>query len=674
MKKDLVKPEDLLELKFVGAVALSPDESEIFFTARKATEDRQKYFSHIYRIGVDGSVFKQFTFGEVNDSTPVITPDGEWLYFTSKRNDKKGIYRMPTAGGEAELFVSEEGSYSNLAISPDGKSLLCVFKKDDRVPKKDDKKQPPVYRHITRLFYKMDNEGFLPQDRGNIWVFDIATKKGKQITRMKDWVRSPVWFPGSNKIAFISNIQRDPDRDSLKDDIFVVPAAGGKPQKISKPDGPADLLSVSPDGKYIAFVGHDEPDDAWGVANYHVWKAPVGRGEAVDLMPRTDRMTVDLTISDTAEGFGGMGPHWSPDGKYLYFQITDSGATHLARVSSGGGSVRKIIGGKRHVASVSFSQKSKIVAMAISEPSMPAEVFVSGIGPNSRPRKLSSMNEEYVKSHKIQKPKEVIAKGHDGYPIHGWILTPPDYSPRRKYPSILEIHGGPRVQYGYTFFHEMHYLAAQGYVVYWCNPRGGQGYGRKHAETIVNAWGTVDYRDCMSFAAYMMEQKYIDKKKMGVTGGSYGGYMTNWIVGHTKLFKAAVTQRSVTNFISMYGSSDIGYDLAREIRAGDPYTYHENWWEMSPIKHVKKIRTPLLIIHSEQDLRCPIEQGEQLFIALKMLRRTVEMVRFPGEPHGLSRAGRPDRRIARLQWISSWFDKYLKGKRNAKPDIKPEGE
>ncbi|MCK4656707.1 MAG: S9 family peptidase, partial [candidate division Zixibacteria bacterium] len=175
-------------------------------------------------------------------------------------------------------------------------------------------------------------------------------------------------------------------------------------------------------------------------------------------------------------------------------------------------------------------------------------------------------------------------------------------------------------------------------------------------------WGGVDYDDCMSMADYMADKKYIDTRKMGVTGGSYGGYMTNWIVTHTNKFCAAVTQRSVTNFISFYGSSDLGFDIGREIK-GSPYTETDAWWEMSPIKHVRNIRTPLLIIHSENDLRCPIEQGEQLFAALKMLRRKVEMVRFPGEPHGLSRCGRPDRRIARLEWILKWFDLYLKGKK-----------
>ncbi len=661
MKKSKITAEDLRKLKFVTCVAMSPDESRIMFTASTVSE--KKYFSHIYIVNTDGSDLKQYTFGEVSDSAPVFSPDGEWIVFLSKRGEKKGIYRMPTSGGEAKLLVESDGSFSDISVSPDSRKILCVFAKADKLPKdKKGKKEEPVYRHITRLFYKFDGAGFLPKDRGHIYLYDIDTGKGKRIVNMRNGERSPVWFPDSRRIAFISNTQRDSDRDSLKDDIFIVSTSGGKPRRLNKPDGPSWALSVSPDARFIAFVGHDEPNDAWGVTNYHVWKVPVAVGTATDLTPKLDRMTFDLTISDSGEGFGMMRPHWSPDGKRLYFMISTSGATHVCSVTAGGRNFTTVISGKLHVKSASMAGRGNSIAAVIATPTAPAEVCVSGVAAGSRPKQLTSLNRDILRKLDVRRPKEIIVRGHDGYPIHGWILMPPNFNPKRKYPSIMQIHGGPRVQYGYSFFHEMQYLAAQGYVVYYCNPRGGQGYGREHAECIVSKWGSLDYEDCMSMARYMADMKYIDPKKMGVTGGSYGGYMTNWIVTHTQFFSAAVTQRSLSNFISFYGSSDIGFNIAREIK-GSPYTDTDDWWEMSPIKHVRNCRTPLLVIHSEQDLRCPIEQGEQMFIALKMLKRPVEMVRFPGEPHGLSRGGRPDRRIARLEWILKWFDKYLKGKK-----------
>lgn len=662
MPKKKVAIDDILKLKYLRSVSLSPDETKIMFTVEIAGSDKKKYHSHIYMIDTEGQNFRQFTYGDVNDSGPVFSPDGKWILFVSKRGEKKGIYKMPTSGGEAALLVEGDGSFSEIAISPDSRKFLCVFKKNDDVPKdKNGKKEEPVFRHITRKFYKLDNSGYVPQDQGHIYLYDIETGKGKKIINTKNGERTPVWFADNKRFAYITNIHPDPDEESLRDEIFIASISGGKPRKLDKPAGPAMALTISPDNKEIAYIGHANPNDAWGVTNFHVWKIPISGGKAIDLTPKLDRMTMDMTISDLAESDEIVKPSWSADGKMIYFQMADSGASHLCAVSSKGSPIKTIIGGKLHLAMAAFGMRKRFVVAAIADSMKPAEIFIANLNEKAKPKQLTKLNGDYVKQTKIQTPEELIVKGHDGYPIHAWIIKPPNFTPNRKYPSILEIHGGPRVQYGFTFFYEMQLLAARGYVVYYGNPRGGQGYGEKHAKCIVDGWGTVDYEDCMSLAKYMANQRYIDKKRMGVTGGSYGGYMTNWIVGHTNIFAAAVTQRSVTNIISFFGSSDIGFSFDREI-SGTFWNNLDRWWEMSPISHVKNIRTPLLISHSENDLRCPIEQGEQLFIALKKLGRKVEMVRFPEEPHGLSRCGRPDRRIARLEWIVRWFDRYLKRK------------
>jgi dipeptidyl aminopeptidase/acylaminoacyl peptidase len=307
-----------------------------------------------------------------------------------------------------------------------------------------------------------------------------------------------------------------------------------------------------------------------------------------------DRMALDVTISDTVEGHGGMRPIWSFDGKEIYFPVSENGSTRLYKVRPSGRGLTRVVGGKIHLLSASLAGKNRIIASIISDPTMPAEIFVSDPKTGAAPKQITRLNSELINQVDIRKPEEMIVRGHDGYPIHTWVLKPPGFSAKRKYPSILEIHGGPRVQYGYSFFHEMQFLAAGGYVVYYSNPRGGQGYGTKHAAIIINNWGSYDYEDCMSVAQFMATKKYIDKNRMGVTGGSYGGYMTNWIVSHTNFFKAAVTQRSVTNFVSFFGSSDYGFDLDREIK-GTPWKNLDSWWEMSPMKHVANIRTPLLI-------------------------------------------------------------------------------
>jgi len=275
---------------------------------------------------------------------------------------------------------------------------------------------------------------------------------------------------------------------------------------------------------------------------------------------------------------------------------------------------------------------------------------------------LADLNSRWLSRLELGEIEEVWFKAKDGYDLHGWILKPPGFDSRRKYPSILEIHGGPHVQYGRGFMHEFYFLAAHGYVVYFSNPRGGQGYGEQHCRAIWNQWGTIDYEDVMALADFMVEKPYIDPERMGVTGGSYGGYMTNMIIGRTDRFKAAVTQRSVSNLISMWGSSDGNWRFQQSF-ADDkpPFENLQKYWDASPMKFIGNASTPTLVIHSEKDLRVAQEQGEQVFVALRKQGVDSEMVLFPDEPHGLSRVGRTDRRIIRLNHILRWFDKYLKG-------------
>ena len=308
-----------------------------------------------------------------------------------------------------------------------------------------------------------------------------------------------------------------------------------------------------------------------------------------------------------------------------------------------------------------MSGRTKKAAIIYADIKNPGDIMTCPTtwGAETHAVKHTGLNDFLGKDVRLGTTREVSITSFDGTQIQGWLVVPPDFKATRKYPAILEIHGGPRVQYGHTFFHEMQYLASRGYVVLYTNPRGGAGRGETWAEAIAGGWGELDYKDCMAAADYLESLKYVRSAQMGVTGGSYGGYMTNWIIGHTNRFAAAVTQRSVVDLKSFVGSSDIGYDVNREFD-GWPWTNNENYIKCSPITYFKNVKTPVLIIHSEQDLRCNIEQGEQMFVMLKVLGKKVEMVRFPGEPHGLSRHGRPDRRVARLEWIDKWFSRYLK--------------
>ena len=663
-KRRAITAEDLFQLKLPNSVSLSPDETKIVFTLEHMDKKENKYFSNIYLFDLVQKQTLQFTFGNHNDGEAIWSPDGKQIAFVSTRDKKTAVYVMPITGGAEKKLKEFDGSIANLNWTPDGTKLVFCLRYNDSHFIKDEKKkkEAPVYRHITRLFYRLDGFGYIPKDKFQIYSLDIKNTQLKKLTSgNKDNVGATISSDGK-WVAYVSNRTKNPDIDMLKDDLFIIPINGGKEEKIPTPAGPIAQPKFSPDGKTIAYIGHDNPNDAWGVTNMHLWKVGVnGHPKARDLMPKFDRMTFDQSISDVGDVHDISPLYWSADSKRLFFLSSDTGATNLYYVPASGGKPTRIFNKKCHIKGFSLNGKTKTVAFIYSDLNNPGDIITCPPQYHGEKKavKHTDLNKFLRQEVQLGNTKEVFFKSFDGTEVQGWLLLPPKFNPRKKYPSILEIHGGPRVQYAHTFFHEMQYLAAKGYVVFYTNPRGGSGKGETWAEAIAKGWGELDYRDCMAAADYLEKQKYINPKKMGVTGGSYGGYMTNWIIGHTNRFQAAVTQRSVVDLKSFFGSSDIGYALNREFD-GYPWNNKENYEKCSPITYFQKVKTPVLIIHSEKDLRCNIEQGEQMFAMLKVLNKTVEMVRFPDEPHGLSRHGRPDRRIARLEWMEKWFKKYLK--------------
>jgi dipeptidyl aminopeptidase/acylaminoacyl peptidase len=556
-----------------------------------------------------------------------------------------------------------KGAFSNLSWSPDGRRLLAQFRAKDaeavaREADTEKKELGIVARHITRLFFKLDGSGYLPKERWHLWTFDAGDGEGRQLTSGEVYDDlSPVWSPDGRSIAFLSNRSPDPDRDPTVVDVFVIPAEGGEPRLIETPLGNTDHLAWSPDGQWLAYIGRIGRAEWW--RNDNLWIVPAdGRGPARNLTESCDVQVGNRTLGDVAD-WPPSPPVWSADSMHLYFQISRHGRTSLHLIGVDGEGLQQVIDRPANVGAFSLDPSGERLAFLMADMTDPGQLWLKHL-PDGPLERLTAFNDEWLGEVALGEVEEVWFEGAAGGTVQGWIMRPPGFDPGRRYPSIMEIHGGPFTQYGYTFMHEFNYLAGQGYVVYFCNPRGSQCYGEAHSRAIENNWGTADYDDLMAWADYMVAQPFIDPDRMGVTGGSYGGYMTGWIIGHTDRFRAAVAQRVVSNLVSMWGSSDFNWDFQNEFGGRPPWENLANYWRQSPMAHIGRATTPTLVIHSEQDMRCDIEQGLQLYVALKYLGVDSELVLFPDESHGLSRDGRTDRRIVRLEHIARWFNTYLK--------------
>ncbi|MFQ5454526.1 MAG: S9 family peptidase, partial [Candidatus Zixiibacteriota bacterium] len=463
-QKRNLNAEDLFNLRLATSVSISPGETKIAYTVERMDKKENKYFSNIYIYNLTLKQNRHFTYGNHNDGEAVWSPDSRQIAFISFRNKKTGIYLMPVTGGAEKQLIELDGAISNLSWAPDGKHLVFSLRYNDSHFIKDEKKkkEPPVYRHITRLFYRLDGAGFLPKDVFNIYKLNVKNGTLTKLTKSKRDNSNPSISPDGRWVTYISNRAKDPDMNSLYYDLFIIPFKGGKEKLVPTPPGPIASPKFSPDSKTIACIAHDNPDDEWGVTNFHVWKVGInGKPKARDLMPKYDRMAFDQSISDTSDIHDISTLFWSADGKRIYFLSSDTGATNLYYVPSSGGKPTSIFKGKCHIKGYSFNGKTKTVALLYADMNNPGDIITcpSQYGGEKKAEKHTDLNQILRIKIRLSKTKEVRFKSFDGTEVQGWLVFPPKFNPDKKYPSILEIHGGPRVQYAYTFFHEMQYLA-----------------------------------------------------------------------------------------------------------------------------------------------------------------------------------------------------------------------
>lgn len=667
IKKRRITADDLYRFQTISGARVSPDGTQAIYAVQRVDPKTESKYANLWIVSTDGkSPARQYTYGDQKDTSPKWSPDGWWIAFLSNRGDREKpaqLYRIPTFGGEAQPVSALAGEIESFEWSPDGKKIVCVCRKTDASvveQEKDEQKKKlgVVDRHYNRLFYKLDGYGYLPQERNHLWIIDIEKDSARQLTDHPVFdERSPSWSPDGKSIVFVSNRSQDPDASPDRHDLFVIPAKGGEMTRLETPVGQKISPVYSPDGKWIAFFAQE--GEGLEYKNRNVWVIPTdGSSPARCLTSGYDLQATGWTINDLG-GPEAMPPVWSKDGGTIYFQADYHGSALLESISVDGKDLQSIIAEGGVVINFSFDREQTRLVYTYGLMSDPGQIYVRDRS-TGKDCCLTQVNRSLLDEIDLGLIEEVWFKGPDGNDLQGWVLKPPEFDPGKKYPSIMEIHGGPLTQYGKFFMHEFYFLAAADYVVYFCNPRGGLGYGEEHARAIWGDWGKNDYGDLMAWADHMAGQPYIDPQRMGVTGGSYGGFMTVWIIGHTDRFRAAVTQRCVSNFVSMWGSSDFNWYFQKELNDKAPFEDLKYYWDHSPIAYIGNARTPTLVIHNEMDLRCPIEQGEQVFVALKRLGVDTEFVRFPEEFHGLSRTGRTDRRISRLNHIKRWFEKYLK--------------
>lgn len=655
---------DYYRLVSVSEPAVSPSGAAVAFTVTTVVESKDSRHREVWLGAADGSAPPyRLTSLSTEASGPVWSPDGSLLAFSSRRDsagvqDQDGVWflRMGALGGEA---FRVRGVHASPVWSPDGKWIAYTWAGElpDSVRKNprrgwvapDAISQGPDPKRfdgrvISHIPYKGDGRGFLrdagSEPRQHIYLVAATGGEPRQLTGGDLSQRSIAWSPDGKALAFVQDsTERDERRLDQHPDLYLVDVGTGAIRRLTTTPGYHGDPAFSPDGKQLAF------------------SCSAGRGEETDVcvMPAGGGQVRNLTGS---WNLAPRGIAWSADGSSLSFSADVQGNVHLFRVAGRGGPVTQVTRGLRQLNGFSTSSDGKVMAYVSSDVTHPSELLVAR-GDGSAERRLTSFNDKYLSEVAAIPADTLWYSSVGGLRIEGWLHQPYGYQAGKKYPLILYIHGGPHGQYGNVFFHEFQMLAGQGYWVLFTNPRGSTGYGHDFTYATRKRWGMEDYQDLMNGVNEVIRRTgQVDTTRMAVLGGSYGGFMTNWIIGHTNRFAVAQTDRSISNWFSWYGSSD-AQGLTEYEFDGFPWTQDSLYRALSPFSYVTNMKTPLLIVHSEEDYRVPITDAEQLFMALKKRGVPVEFVRYPRSSHGLSRNGPPWLLVDRLERIRTWFAHWI---------------
>jgi len=651
---------DYYKLTALGDPQVSPDGRRVAFTVTTVVEDKDKRHSEIWMVAADGSApAYRYTSPSTEASNPTWSPDGSLLAFSSRREgseDDVWFLRTGAPGGEA---FQVKGVHAVPMFSRDGQWLLYGWRgaEPDSLKKEPWRTRvsplaitrgPDVKRFDGRVYtsipFVADERGFLPPRETrrptHLYVVPIGGGDPRQLTSGELSQGAAAWSPDGKTIVFVQDSTEPVEvRDQVRPDIYLLNVADGAIRRLATGFVENGSPSWSPDGKTIAFIcskGRGAENDVCAI--------PVTGGTARNL-------TADWALDPGS-------PTWSPDGKVIYSDAETRGNVHLFAVAATGGPVRQVTSGERQLRGFAKSLDGRVLAYTASDVTHPVELWVAPLATPAQEKRVTSFNDSLVAGIAMIPADTFWFTGVGGLRIEGWLMKPYGYQPGKRYPLVLSIHGGPHSNYGNVLFPEFQMLAGQGYWMLFTNPRGSSGYGHAFTFATRARWGMEDYQDLMQAVDVVIARGVVDTTRMAVLGGSYGGFMTNWVVGHTDRFRVAETDRSIFNWYSWYGSSD-AQGLTDYEFLGEPWEQDSIYKFYSPMTYAARIRTPMLIVHSEDDKRTPITDGEQLFVTLRKRGIPSEFVRYPRSYHGLSRTGPPWLLVDRLERIRTWFAHWI---------------
>lgn len=642
-----ISPEDVIYgLRTAGTPRISPDGTRIVYALSQTDQESGKGHSQLWLCNRDGGNATQLTRAGNRHSDPQWSPDGERLAFVADRgpDGHPAVCVLPLDGGEAEVLTAHAQSITSLAWSPDGAILAYTTSVDpenlDETPREHD--APPKVRVVRRIDYKQDNRGYLNDVRQQVFVLDVATGDRHQLTKEPFDHVFPQWSPDGKTIA-----AKLAKLNGMASQLTLVDVASGETTLVGQEEGSVGVWAWSNDGSFILFSADNEH-----LAQQDFYRYDVASGEI-------KRLTDDLDISPES-GFptisGPAQPVWLDDQTALIHAI-HAGASGLYTVNADSGAVEIVQRWDATRNGLSVDSARRYAVQGSSSLDGTGEVAVYALQTDETAI-VTHVNDDFFAAHPLA-GWEKIAVTRAGIDIDAWVLTPPDLDEADSYPVILDVHGGPHGNYGYIFNAGQQVLATNGFIVVASNPRGSGSYGREFAGMVHGDWGGEDFKDLMAVVDEVLKRPYADEKRTGIYGYSYGGYMTAWTISQTDRFQAAVCGAPCFDLVSMYGTSDISHVFGEVQWHGTPWENKERLVAMSPATYAHHTTTPTLIVQGEADDRCPIGQGEQMFVTLHKAGVDVEFVRYPGGSHLMLRGGPAEHRVDYYTRVLGWFQRLL---------------